>query len=71
MHDKGIMDRLKTGEPYFILRAQDKHTVGMLRIYASMVSFDRNHALQSEVNAIAEEFEEWQRQNKNLVKAPD
>jgi len=71
MHDKGIMDRLHSGEPYFILRAQDKLSVGMLRVYASLVGFDRNHKLKAEVNAIAEEFEEWQRNNKNVVKAPD
>ena len=66
-----IIEKLHDKEPFFIIRAQDRHSLAILRTYASLVSSSRNHVLEKEINQIGDEFSEWQENNKHLVKDPD
>ena len=64
-------DKLHDGEPWFFLRAQDKHSLPMLRVYASLLSNDGDkHGCKSIFNLI-EEFEEWQKLHPDKIKTPD
>ncbi len=63
--------KLKPGEPYFFLRAQDIHAPAAVRTYASILSANGDHAGSRECFAIVDAMIDWQKQNPDSTKKPD
>lgn len=79
------LDRLREGEPWFFLRAQDMFSLPAVKGYASGLyaeALDREqrgdheiafslHEQVREILELAQSFAEWQENNPDLVKIPD
>lgn len=74
VNEKGEILNRDTGkaipvdEPVFILRAQDKHALDVLRNYVGLVSADGHRAV---VTQRIEAFEEFAKNNSDRMKNPD
>lgn len=66
-----ISEKLREGEPYFLVRAQDTLSVHAILAYAATLrKVGLNEAAQ-EVSALAVVFAEWQNDNPEYTKLPD
>ncbi len=63
--------KLKPGEPWFFLRAQDVHAPATVRSYASVLSSSGDAKGSREVYALADAMAAWQTANPDHVKRPD
>lgn len=63
--------KLKPGEPWFFLRAQDIHAPAVVRSYASGLASSGDSKGSREVYALADLMSEWQTANPDKVKRPD
>lgn len=68
---KALMSKLHPGEPFFIVRGQDVHSVAALEAYHdSLIESDRADYAK-EIWQIIRGWEEWQKKNSEKVKEPD
>lgn len=75
-HDRNHCDEIMsqtegTGEPVFVLRAQDKYAAETIRHYQRLVDNDTTNEYQELVDGVAKEFEAWQQLNQDYVHVPD
>lgn len=61
--DKPAWEKLRPGEPYFLIRGQDKHAPSAIRAYAALARLSLHHVI--------DHFVKWQKDNKQHVKQPD
>lgn len=64
-------EKLKKGEPWFFLRAQDIHAPAIVRSYASVLSASGDSKGARECFGIADAMSQWQKEHPDLVKKPD
>lgn len=79
------LDRLRAGEPFFFIRAQDRLSTAAVIEYSHLLrhesvnaSLRGDHDLSDSLSKQADEvlefsqrFKDWQRNNSDLVKYPD
>ena len=79
------LEKLRQGEPYFFIRAQDKISPEAIQAYAELLHRESNKALgegKDELSnslmkqalgcqAVARAFMDWQDANRQFVKLPD
>ena len=58
-------DKLQPGEPYFLIRAQDRFAPAAIMAYGNLSN------RQAECHNRVEEFVAWQKANPEKVKTPD
>lgn len=72
---KSVPDRclakIRDGEPYFVLRAQDKLAPGRVRDWLALAHPTLTPEHAAEAHALLYAMEQWQRDNPELVKEPD
>jgi hypothetical protein len=65
------LEKLHEGEPYFFLRAQDKHAPLTVLKYADLVRRGGDLEGSKECLDMADRMQAWQQANHDLVKKPD
>ena len=65
------LEKLHDGEPYFFIRAQDKHAPDAVRSYADILHDAGDIKGRQGCNNFANCMEEWQHHNPDKVKSPD
>ena len=68
---KNPLEKLHGGEPYFLLRAQDKCAPAAVTHYAYHLRLNRDEDGFRECHAFARQMREWQNAHPELVKMPD
>lgn len=64
-------DKLHPDEPWFFIRAQDKHAPEAIKFYADLLWNDGDRDGAFEVLHLLKCLEEWQSENPDKVKSPD
>ena len=65
------IEKLHPGEPYFFIRGQDSLAVSTIMTYSCALQAAGDIKGAREIRAIADAFQDWQRENKDKVKLPD
>jgi len=68
---KNPLEKLKGGEPYFFLRAQDKCAPAAVTHYAYHLQANGDQKGFEECRAFAKRMRQWQADNPEHVKMPD
>jgi len=69
--NKNPLEKLHEGEPYFFIRAQDKHSVRIVREYAKMLKNTGDIEGYKGVLDFSDNMVDWQEANQDKVKLPD
>lgn len=83
--DQNPLDRLHPGEPWFLIRGQDRFAVGAVAGYAeglALAAYELEergdpeaaahlHDMEGQVRQVVEGIRSWQDDNPDVVKTPD
>ena len=69
--DTNPLQKLHPGEPYFLIRAQDKFSPAAITHYATLLAASGDHQGATECRSIAKAVRSWQQTNPDKVKHPD
>lgn len=61
----------KPGEPWFLIRAQDRFAPAAVEAYGNLVGGSVGAEMAADVRAVADEMRKWQAEHTELVKTPD
>ena len=61
----------KPGEPWFLIRAQDRFAADAIEAYANLVDGSVAPGMVADVRQVAETVRRWQREHPDQVKTPD
>jgi hypothetical protein len=61
----------KPGEPWFLIRAQDRFAPAAVEAYANLVGGSVTPEMAAGVRAIADSMRKWQAEHTEAVKTPD
>jgi glutaredoxin len=72
-HGTGEIDTplLHDGEPFFLLRAQDKLSLSTVLMYQGLLRTRTDGQLDTDLEQLITRIQEWQEANPSLVKLPD